>query len=86
MEYDDVSIVADVSEELTDLIRKVQAVAEVNCLDLEYASSKLCRNVGSYVPINTASQPIERQYIDTRQSCQLHGHLSAVHKAKTAKY
>jgi hypothetical protein len=61
MEYDEVSIVADVSGELIDHIRKVQAVAEVNCLDLEYASSKLCRNVGSYVPIDTASHPIERQ-------------------------
>jgi hypothetical protein len=61
MEYDDVLIVADVSEKLTDLTRKVQAVAEVNCLDLEYASSKLCQNVGSFVPINTALQPTERQ-------------------------
>jgi hypothetical protein len=61
MEYDDVSIVADVSEELNDLTRTVQAMAEVNCLDPEYASSKLCQNVGSYVPIDTASHPIGTQ-------------------------
>jgi len=61
MKCDDVSIVAEVSEQLTDLLCKVQVVAEVKCLDLEYATRKLCKNVGSYVPIDTASYPIGTQ-------------------------
>jgi hypothetical protein len=61
MDYDDVSKVAEISDELTDLICTVQAVAGVNCLDLEHASSKLRQNVGSYVPIDTASHPIGTQ-------------------------
>ena len=61
MEYDDVSIVADVYEQRTSLICRVQVVAEVNCLDLEYATRKLCQNVGSYVPLDTASHPIGTQ-------------------------
>jgi len=40
MEYDDVSIVADVYEQLIGPICKVKVLAEVNCLDLEYATTK----------------------------------------------
>jgi hypothetical protein len=55
------SIDTDVSGEFTALISREQAVAELECFDLEYVNSKLFQNVGTYFAIYMASYPIGTQ-------------------------